>query len=303
MYFLDNPVMQRELLVNLRMGRSFFFLLLYQVLLGAMVLIAWPHPEAGKIDLTTDSADAQSTKQLINLFFQGQFVLASLMVPSFAAGTITGEKERHTYEMLLASPLRPSAIVLGKLVASLAHLAILIFASLPIVMLCLPLGGTQFFELIAAYFALMVSICTFGMISVACSAYFARTSASLVVSYLLILPLSLLGAFLWSMMSEAEYSSLRLFLIWAVLPPAAAAVFLILAYCIRPTSVRKARTWSTWSGKQKQRWDWSSSATSFLIACLLPRNATTCFPTTPTRCTRRKSAARSSLKERSCCAG
>ena len=53
---------------------------------------------------------------------------------SFAAAAITGEKERKTYEMLLASPLRPGAIVLGKLVASLSHLAILIFASLPIVM-------------------------------------------------------------------------------------------------------------------------------------------------------------------------
>ena len=64
-----------------------------------------------------------------------------MMAPSFAAGSITGEKERKTYEMLLASPLRPAAIVLGKLVASLTHLAVLIFASLPIVMLCLPLGG------------------------------------------------------------------------------------------------------------------------------------------------------------------
>ena len=65
------------------------------------------------------------------------------MAPSFAAGAITGEKERKTYEMLLASPLRPGAIVLGKLIASLTHLAVLIFSSLPIVMLCLPLGGVS----------------------------------------------------------------------------------------------------------------------------------------------------------------
>jgi ABC-type transport system involved in multi-copper enzyme maturation permease subunit len=226
MFFADNPVMQRELLVNLRMGRAFFFLLLYQLLLGAVVLIAWPRPEAGRLDLTPDSENAQATRELVNLFFQGQFILASLMVPSFAAGTITGEKERHTYEMLLASPLRPSAIVWGKLVASLSHLAILIFASLPIVMLCLPLGGASFYEVLAAYFALFVSICTFGMISVACSAYFQRTSASLVVSYLLILPLALAGAILWRWLEDQ--GALRLLLIWIALPPSALAVFLIL---------------------------------------------------------------------------
>ena len=55
----------------------------------------------------------------MDLFFLGQYVITSLMAPSFAAGAITGEKERLTYEMLLASPLRPGAIVLGKMVASL----------------------------------------------------------------------------------------------------------------------------------------------------------------------------------------
>ena len=105
-------------------------------------------------------------------------MLASLMAPSFAAGTITGEKERQTYEMLLASPLRPAAIVLGKLVAALTHLAVLIFSSLPIVMLCLPLGGVSLYEVLAAYLGLIVSVITFGMISMACSSYFKRTAAA-----------------------------------------------------------------------------------------------------------------------------
>ena len=66
-----------------------------------------------------------AAKRLVNLFFFGQYMLASLMAPSFAAGAITGEKERMSYEMLLATPLRPGAIVLGKLFAALCHLGIL----------------------------------------------------------------------------------------------------------------------------------------------------------------------------------
>ena len=135
--------------------------------MGLVVVLAWPQDR--QLDLTRNPQEA---KDLVNLFFLGQYVLASLMAPSFAAGTITGEKERKTYEMLLASPLRPGAIVMGKLLASLAHLAILIFSSLPIVMLCLPLGGVSIYEVLAAYFALVLSIITFGMISVACSSFF-----------------------------------------------------------------------------------------------------------------------------------
>jgi ABC-type transport system involved in multi-copper enzyme maturation permease subunit len=213
MYLLENPVLQRELLINLRTVRAFVLLFLYNALLGCVVIMAWP-PQM-QLDLTRNPEEA---KQLINLFFLGQYVLASLMAPSFAAGAITGEKERKTYEMLLASPLRPAAIVLGKLLASLAHLAILIFSSLPIVMLCLPLGGVNFYEVLAMYLALVLSIITFGMISVACSSYFQRTASSLVVSYLLILPLAMVGILIWSQLSVGTASQVRLFLTLTVLP-------------------------------------------------------------------------------------
>ncbi len=226
MYVLENPVMQRELLVNLRMVRAFVLLLLYQALLAAVVYFAWP--QESRLDLTTGSSSSQQTRRLVDLFFIGQYVIASMMAPSFAAGSITGEKERKTYEMLLASPLRPAAIVLGKLVASLTHLSVLIFASLPIVMLCLPLGGVHWSEVCAAYLGLMLSVLTFGMISVACSAYFQRTSAALVVSYLLILPLALIGVILW--MNLADNGMFRLLLIVTVLPAVAFAVCIALFF-------------------------------------------------------------------------
>ncbi len=226
MYVIENPVLQRELLVNLRMGRAFVLLFLYQALLGAVVYFAWPQDT--RLDMTVNSQSGTQTRRLVDLFFVGQYVLASMMAPSFASGSITGEKERKTYEMLLASPLRPAAIVFGKLVASLSHLAVLVFASLPIVMLCLPLGGVSVYEVLAAYLGLLLSIVMFGMISVACSAYFQRTSASLVVSYLLILPLALVGVILWWQLADEGF--FRLMLILTVLPAVTIAVCLALFF-------------------------------------------------------------------------
>jgi ABC-type transport system involved in multi-copper enzyme maturation permease subunit len=206
MYIIENPVLQRELLVNLRMPRGFVLLFLYQALLGLVVYFAWPQDT--RLDLTENPADA---RKLVDMFFLGQYILASMMAPSFAAGAITGEKERKTYEMLLASPLRPAAIVIGKLVASLTHLAVLVFASLPIVMLCLPLGGVSLYEVLAAYLGL-----------IACSSFFQRTAAALVVSYLLILPLALVGVLLWFSLSDS--GTLRLLLTVTVVPAAGLAL-------------------------------------------------------------------------------
>ena len=223
MQLFSNPVLQRELLVNLRKPKAFGLLLMYQVLLAAVVYFAWPS-ENVRLDLS----DAGSSSVLVDLVFLGQYILAALMAPSFAAGSIAGEKERMTYEMLLASPIRPESIVLGKLVAALTHLAVLIFASLPIVMLCLPLGGVSFYEVLAAYLALIASVITFGMISVAAGSFFSRTSSALVVSYLMILPLALVGVLFWSSMSQ--FGETRLNMAITVIPGFAAAVSIVLFY-------------------------------------------------------------------------
>lgn len=211
MYVFENPVLQRELLVNLRTNRAFVLLAVYQILLAAVVIAAWPSDQ--RLDLTSNPPSAT---KLVNLFFLGQYVIASLMAPSFAAGAIAGEKERMTYEMLLASPLRPGAIVLGKLVASLTHIGMLIIGSLPIIVLCLPLGGVHVSEVLAAYLGLIVSVLLFGAIGVFCSSYFPRTSSALVVSYLAILPLVIGACVFWA--SLASEGDLRLKLSVVVVP-------------------------------------------------------------------------------------
>jgi ABC-type transport system involved in multi-copper enzyme maturation permease subunit len=149
----------------------------------------------------------------------------SMICPSFAAGAITGEKERKTYEMLLASPMRPAAIVLGKMLAALGHLAVLVFCSLPIVMLCLPLGGVSLYEVLATYLAMAASVVTFGAISIAASSYFHRTIAALLVSYLLILPLALAGVLL--------YSALEMAAVWRLVILAGVVPAVCLLACIR----------------------------------------------------------------------
>ena len=56
MYVLENPVMQRELLVNLRTVRAFVLLFLYNTLLGLVVVLAWPQDR--QLDLTRNPQEA-----------------------------------------------------------------------------------------------------------------------------------------------------------------------------------------------------------------------------------------------------
>src|SRR5947209_15704363 len=152
MWFRDNPVLARELLVNLRSPRAFVLQLIYVTFLAAVVFFYWPTGEDGARQVSAGVA-----RRLFDLFFLGQFFLVALLAPTFAAGSITGEKERKTYEMLLASPLEPMTILLGKLLSSLTYLVLLILSSLPLMILCFLLGGLLLSEIARAYLVMILA--------------------------------------------------------------------------------------------------------------------------------------------------
>lgn len=212
-----NPVLHRELILNLRSPRAFFLQGAFLLLLGTLVAAAWPGER--RIDPTNPTA----ARRLIDLFFGGQFLLASLTAPAFAAASLTGEKERKSYEMLLASALRPRSIVWGKWMASLAPSLLLLVSSLPIVMLCVPLGGVSFYEVAAAYTAIVTALACFTLVSLFASAYFTRTTAALLTSYLTVLPPTLLGLALWQATSAGSAST-RLWLFFVITPLVGAIV-------------------------------------------------------------------------------
>src|SRR3954454_23293800 len=234
MWFRDNPVLARELLVNLRSPRAFVLQLLYVAFLAAVVYFYWPTGEDGARQVSSGVA-----QRLFDLFFLGQFFLVALMEPSFASGSITGEKERKTYEMLLASPLKPSTILMGKLLSSLSYLVILILSSLPLMILCFLLGGILLSETARAYIVLILAAGTFGLLSVAASSFFGRTSSALMVSYLVILPLAVLCVALTRTdPNDPRAREFVSFMTVSVLPPWCLAIWTVVAIVINRRLLR-----------------------------------------------------------------
>ena len=215
---------------------------MYVSALGALVYFYWPVGEE-----SAHQAKAAEARRLFDIFFLGQFFLVALMAPTFAAGSITGEKERKTYELLLASPLRPGTILVGKLLSSLSYLVILIISSLPLMILCYLLGGLLLSEIARSYLVLILSAGTFGLLSIACSSFFRRTSSALVVSYLVILPLAVGCVVLTRTNNVQGATSSRSPSCprGAWRPGPCWASWSMAACSVRPTSAARARTSST----------------------------------------------------------
>jgi ABC-type transport system involved in multi-copper enzyme maturation permease subunit len=74
----------------------------------------------------------------------GMVAAVALLVPVFPATSIVQEKRRNTLGLLLNSPLSPVDIFLGKLVATLGFVTLLLLVTLPAVSACHALGGLSF---------------------------------------------------------------------------------------------------------------------------------------------------------------
>ena len=97
-----------------------------------------------------------------------QFALILLITPAMTAGSIAGERERQTLDMLLVTNTGSLRIVAGKLLESLGYVALLLVAALP--SMCL--------TLVTAFAALSVGVFA--------SAVFRRTVTATVMAYLIV---------------------------------------------------------------------------------------------------------------------
>ena len=66
------------------------------------------------------------------------------IMPALTSASISGERERHTLELMFTTKIRPVEIVVGKLMSAFSQLMILVVSSLPILMLTFIYGSISF---------------------------------------------------------------------------------------------------------------------------------------------------------------
>lgn len=189
----------KELRGRMRGKRAFVLLTLYLVILGGF---AW------MIELLLEQAFTNNfgaltyaTAQIGRGVFIALLLLETLLVmflaPAFTAGAISLEREKQTIDMLITTPISSLAIVLGKLFSALTYVFLLIIASIPLTALVFVFGGVAPEDMIKGYVMLLATALGLGSIGLFCSALFRRTQAATVVTYFVVLAITLGAFFVW----------------------------------------------------------------------------------------------------------
>jgi hypothetical protein len=114
-----------------------------------------------------------------------ELVLVLFIAPVLTAAAIAGEKERQTLDLLLCTRVRPSSIVIGKLVASLLFALLLLVASVPVFSVVFLFGGVELSQVIGVAAVLGMTAVVLGALGILCSTVMRRPTGATVVAYII----------------------------------------------------------------------------------------------------------------------
>jgi ABC-type transport system involved in multi-copper enzyme maturation permease subunit len=138
---IPGPVFSFELLTTARRGRFYVMRAAYAVLL---LMIFWSIYAGWSATAETELTPSQMSWFAIICFCSvavAQVVLVLALTPAMVAGVIADERQRKTLHYLLASRLSGPEIVVGKLLARMLHVAVLLSVGFPVLSLLVLLGG------------------------------------------------------------------------------------------------------------------------------------------------------------------
>ncbi len=179
---LWNPIVAKEYRTRMRTWRSPFAITLYIVLLGG---IAWAIFTVMSLTATSQFGGSPTNygQQLFTFLILFQVALLAFITPALTAGAISGERERQTIDLLFVTPIRPFAIIWGKLLASLSFVVLLLVISVPIFSLVFLFGGIELDQMLYSFAVTAMTALTLGFIGVAFSTLFRRTLVATVAAY------------------------------------------------------------------------------------------------------------------------
>lgn len=177
----SNPVYKRETTVRSRSLRMPLVIFAFN---GVLALAALLNMYQTVAQVRSSSTIQYSTFLDLYAFVATlEFLLLMFIMPALTSGSISGERERQTLELLFTTKMSPSEIIMGKLFSAVEQLLVLVVSSLPIVLLTFVYGSVDFRDLGLLLVCFTIVAFYAGGIGILFSALLRRSTFSNVCTY------------------------------------------------------------------------------------------------------------------------
>ena len=177
----NNPVYKREMAVRARSPRIPVLIMLFNGILAAAALLNM-YSSIVQVRIS-NTIRYESFLQLYAFVATLEFLLLMFIMPALTSASISGERERHTLELMFTTRLRAADIVAGKLMSALSQLLVMAFSSFPVLLLTFVYGSMNLKDLALLMFCFVTVAPFFGSLGIFASALMRRSTFSNVVTY------------------------------------------------------------------------------------------------------------------------
>ncbi|MDY2629097.1 MAG: ABC transporter permease subunit [Lachnospiraceae bacterium] len=175
-----NPILKKELVLGARSIKFPLALVFYSGCLSVTALVT--------LDSLTGfryyygGIDFETLTSIFMILAYMQLVMICIILPVLTAGSIAGERERQTLDIMLTAPVSPMSIVMGKLFAAMSNIFLFVISSLPAMAIAFLYGGIRWQYLLIFMVSIMCIAFFSGAIGIWCSSVYKRTIVSVIMS-------------------------------------------------------------------------------------------------------------------------
>lgn len=179
-----NPIWIRELRQSARLGRTPIILMVVTVVMTLVIA------SLGGV-ISSDQSSDKVGVVVYHTYFSLAFFLVTWLGPAVAANSIASEREGRTWEAVLLTGLPPTVIARGKFLAAMTFISTYIVMLAPVGALAFLFGGVTATEVIIAFGYLFAFALLFVALGLAVSSKMSSLRASILITLLLCVPLSM----------------------------------------------------------------------------------------------------------------
>lgn len=178
-----NPIVKKDLQVSARSMRLSWGLFGYEALLTMAFLLALLIIQEETSYIYSSGNIYSYLVYLFPVVAVAQVCIVALIVPIITASSISGEKERQTFDIMLTTCMSPFSIVLGKVISAVIRILFYVVGSMPIMALSFVAGGLSWGYLLLLLFSIILLAVFSGSIGIMCSAFSRKSITAVIMSF------------------------------------------------------------------------------------------------------------------------
>jgi ABC-type transport system involved in multi-copper enzyme maturation permease subunit len=188
------PLLRFDAVLTARRGRFALFRALYTSLLLVVlfaVYLRWFGLDlaSGLAHITEDQQihindQARFAAAFFHTFLAVQMGVLLLLTPAFVAGSIAEEREKGRLNDLLLTDITPAGIIIGKMLARVCQLVLLLLAGVPVLAILFLMGGIDPALLIASFALTLFSMLSVASFSLYLTVNIARPGEAIMSAYI-----------------------------------------------------------------------------------------------------------------------